>query len=43
MAGDGWRAYKEMTELSELGGIVGRLERSSFAFKLNEIPNMTPR
>jgi hypothetical protein len=36
-------AYKEMTELSELGGIVSRLERSSFASKLKEIPNMTPR
>jgi hypothetical protein len=36
-------AYKDMTELSELGGIVSRLERSSFASKLKEIPVMTPR
>jgi hypothetical protein len=43
MAGDGWRAYKEMAELSELGGIVARLEPSSFVFKLKEIPNMAPR
>jgi hypothetical protein len=36
-------AYKEMTELTELGGVVSRLERSSFASKLKEIPRMTLR